>query len=96
MKKLAFLSNNKTFILSFSIVRTAVLTFFCFSLYKMVDIEYIPDNYKSLKINIWAIIKRLWLVERQRFHVRLSISGRLNTGKVKKILLLLAGWYSTC
>ena len=52
MKKLAFLSNNKNFILSFSIVRTAVLTFFCFSLYKMVDIEYIPDNYKSLKINI--------------------------------------------
>ena len=50
----------------------------------MVDIEYIPENYKSLKTNIWVIIKRLWLVERLRFHVRLSISGLLNTEKVKK------------
>ena len=49
----------------------------------MVDIEYIPENYKSLKTNIWVIIKRLWLVERLRFHVRLSISGLLNTEKVK-------------
>ena len=50
----------------------------------MIDIEYIPENYKSLKTNIWVIIKRLWLVERLRFHVRLSISGLLNTEKVKK------------
>ena len=50
----------------------------------MVDTEYIPDNYKSLKINIWVIIKRLWLFESLRFHVRLSISGLLYTDKVKK------------
>ena len=50
----------------------------------MVDIEYIPENYKSLKTNIWVIIKRLLLVERLRFHVRLSTSGLLNTEKVKK------------
>ena len=70
----------------------------------MVDIEYIPDNYKSLKINIWAIIKRLWLVERLRFHVRLNISGPLNTGKVNEItfvvgrmtLIELANKASTC
>ena len=47
----------------------------------MVDIEYIRDNYRSLKINIWGIIKRLWLVERLRFHERLSISGLLDTKK---------------
>ena len=62
----------------------------------MVDIEYIPDNYKSLKINIWTIIKRLWIVKRLRFHVRVRISGLLNADKVKKILLLLAGWHNTC
>ena len=62
----------------------------------MIDIEYILDNYKSLKINIWTIIKILWLVERLRFHVKVSISGLLNADKVKKILLLLAGWYNTC
>ena len=50
----------------------------------MVDTEYIPDNYKSLKIIIWVIIKRLWLFESLRFHVRLSISGLLYTDKVKK------------
>ena len=62
----------------------------------MVDTEYIPDNYKSLKINIWTIIKRLWIVKRLRFHVRVRISGLLNADKVKKILLLLAGWHNTC
>ena len=62
----------------------------------MVDIEYIPDNYKSLKINIWTIIKILWIVKRLRFHVRVRISGLLNADKVKKILLLLAGWHNTC
>ena len=55
----------------------------------MVDIEYISDNYKSLKINIWVTIKWLWLVERLRFHIRLSISGLLDTDEVKKIFLLL-------
>ena len=62
----------------------------------MVDIEYIPDNYKSLKINIWTIIKILWIVKRLRFHVRVRVSGLLNADKVKKILLLLAGWHNTC
>ena len=62
----------------------------------MLDIEYIPDNYKSFKINIWTIIKRLWIVKRLRFHVRVRISGLLNADKVKKILLLLAGWHNTC
>ena len=50
----------------------------------MVDIEYIPDKYRYLKINIWAIIKGLWLVERLRLHVRLSISGFLDNDKVEK------------
>ena len=67
---------------------------YCFSLYKMVDIEYIPDNYKSLKTNIWVIIKRLWLVERLRFHVRLSISGLLDTDKILRKSLLLARWHN--
>ena len=49
----------------------------------MVDIEYIPDNYKS-GINIWTIIKRLWIVKRLRFHARVRISGLLNADKVKK------------
>ena len=30
---------------------------FCFSLHKIVDSEYSPENYKTLKINIGAIIK---------------------------------------
>ena len=49
----------------------------------MVDIEYIPENYKS-GINIWTIIKILWIVKRLRFHARVRISGLLNADKVKK------------
>ena len=54
----AFLSNYKNIVLIFnlSLIRAAFLLY-CFSIYKIVDSEYSPDNNKSSKINIGAIIK---------------------------------------
>ena len=48
----AFLSGFKNIILIFTIVRTTFLI-----LYKMLENENNPDNYKTLKISIRAIIK---------------------------------------
>ena len=44
-------------IVIFSVVRTAFFQTFCFSLYKMVDSEYVTYIYKSLKIGIGTLIK---------------------------------------
>ena len=51
------MSSYKNVVFILSLIRSAVFTFFCISLYEMVDSEYDTDNYKYLKITIRAIIK---------------------------------------
>ena len=38
-------------------IKTVFFTFFCFSIYKMVDSEYIMDIYKSVKIGIGTVMR---------------------------------------
>ena len=52
--KTAFLASYKNIALIFGLIRTAFLIFL-FSVYKIVDSEYSPDNNKSLKMSIAAI-----------------------------------------
>ena len=62
----ANLSRYTNIVLIFIPVRTAFLFFgfACFSTYKMVDREFIPENYRSSKIDIGIIIKN---AKMQRF-----------------------------
>ena len=52
------MSSYKNIILIFSLARTAFFTFVVLVyIKKMVNSDYNPDNYKSLKISIGSIIK---------------------------------------
>ena len=50
------LASSEIIILIFTLIKTA---FLCFSLYKIIENENIPDNYKTLKTSTGAIIKIL-------------------------------------
>ena len=59
----AFMSISKNFILIFLLVKTDFSKTF-FSLYKILDSEYIVENYKIFKkINIGAIIKNPEMIQ---------------------------------
>ena len=55
-KTITLITIQSSSILIFSLIRTIFQKLFGFALYKMVDSEYSPDNYKSLKISIWATL----------------------------------------
>ena len=70
------MSSLENIVSIFGTIKKALLLVFCFSIYKIVDSEYSPGNFKFSKISIGTIIKNPEILK--------LVSDHLKTKKVCK------------